>query len=35
MTKLELIDKKNQLEKRGLDILSGAEKEERKLNKEE
>ena len=35
MTKLELIDKKNQLEKRGLDILEAAEKEERKLNKEE
>ena len=35
MTKLELIDKKNQLEKRGLDILESAEKEERKLNKEE
>ena len=35
MTKLELIDKKNQLEQRGLDILSSAEKEERKLNKEE
>ena len=35
MTKLELIDKKNQLEKRGLEILEAAEKEERKLNKEE
>lgn len=35
MTKLELIDKKNQLEKRGIDILEAAEKEERKLNKEE
>lgn len=35
MTKLELIDKKNQLEKRGLEILDTAEKEERKLNKDE